>query len=262
MLLSCSLATHTQQQASLDLLNKLSERAETQSQKLEAVQQKLDELETKQQEFNERVNQSAQADSDTSNSQAPVAGELVTAGNASPASDVKTNTSSSEIFGRVEWLWLAEIERYLAAEMDTALEFSIIYAENIMRFERDGEPWLRFTILRNEWPSTVETKLLGTDKQRYLGENSLIKGLRVRLPVSVGLFNDKSEFLVIEQKRNYPQVVLGKNFLTDVALVDVSKKYLKKRNTEFIEREAARHQQYKDPAKAEFSASQGEVSAP
>lgn len=138
------------------------------------------------------------------------------------------NAQGKLSLGRVEWIWLPKQGRYLAAQLDTSAPISILFAENVVSFERDGDRWLRFNISRDKWDSTVEAKLHKTEKFSYYGLAS-VKGPLVDLPVRVADFNDEIRFIVIEKKKDYPQMILGKNFLTDVATVDVSNKYLQKK---------------------------------
>ncbi|WP_096085420.1 RimK/LysX family protein [Agaribacterium haliotis] len=132
------------------------------------------------------------------------------------------------IFGRVEWLWLKPAASYFSAQLDTALEMSLIYADDITHFERDGEPWLRFFLLNKQ----LESPVLGSEKVRYLGASA--KGAVVSLPIELASIDESIKFMVLARKRDNPHVVLGRNFLTDMALVDVSLKYTVERNSDYL----------------------------
>ena len=157
--------------------------------------------------------------------------------------------SGKMALGRVEWLWLVEAERYFASQLDTGLALSLVYAGSPMVFERDGERWLRFSIERNNWSSTVEARVKGSEKVSSLGGNQ-IKGHVVSLPVQLGSFSGELEFLVIEKTKKYPQFILGKNFLTDIAIVDVSEKYLKQKNPEYVRTESERREAHEQAQKS------------
>ncbi len=141
--------------------------------------------------------------------------------------------------GRVEWLWMPELQRYFSVPLDTALDLSVMYASDIQRFERDGEKWVRFTLVRNEWPTQVEAEFVRSDKIRYLGGTTELKGPVVRQRVLLNGFNDVIEFLLLPSKEEYPQIILGRNFLTDVASVDVALKYTVKRDAKNLSAEEA-----------------------
>ena len=148
------------------------------------------------------------------------------------------------IVGRVEWLWLPELQRYFAAQLNTVLSTSMIYADDIQPFERNGKRWLRFGIERAEWRSTVEARVLGQTKVAYLGDDKAFRGTLIALPIILGGFADEIEFVVVQKKKSYPQIVLGKNYLTDVAAVDVALKYTVKKRSDFESLEKLRHQAY------------------
>lgn len=149
------------------------------------------------------------------------------------------------VLGRVEWLWLPQLERYFSVQVDTGLSISLLFADDIMFFERDGERWLRFSIERQSWPSVMEAKLLRSDKVDITGGSS-IKGQIVSLPVKLAHFSDDIEFLVTAKKQRYPQIVLGKNLLTDIALVDVSEKYRVQKQPEFVRAEGEQKRLYEE----------------
>lgn len=250
---ACGVATQTKQQESLSLLESVTENLEEQNQQLLRLREKLEAVQEQQEGFEQRMSSTVEKLEKTSSRAAHADAGVAT--NVAVTKPKASETATGlQVLGRVEWLWFAEQQRYFAAELDSALDLSIIYAGDVMRFERDGQPWVRFTLLRNEWPSVVEASLINADRQRYLGEKTEIKGYRVQLPVALGSFSDKSHFLVVERNRNYPQVVLGKNFLTDVALVDVSRKYLVKRRQALVAKEKHQHQEFKQ-SRAAFSSS-------
>ena len=149
-----------------------------------------------------------------------------------------TEPQDKTVLGRVEWLWFVEQHRYFAAQIDTVLELSVIFSDNLMSFERDGKKWLRFTVERNDWASEFEAPVKRSEKINTFGGASL-KGSVIVLPISLASHQDAIEFLVVQKKRDYPQVVLAKNFLTDVAVVDVAKKYTTKQRAAYLQLEAA-----------------------
>jgi hypothetical protein len=243
---SCELATQTKQQQSLDALVLLSQDLKLQQQRLEQLQEQITSLSVQQERYVNDVTATLQKLNAHAAESKAAAREGSRRSLSVDASAKDSTALGMDVLGRVEWLWLSEQQRFFAAELDSALDTSIIYASDVMRFERDGQPWVSFTLRRNDWPSRVETKMIQAGRQYYLGERPSIKGYRVRLPVALGKFNDMSEFLLVERHRDYPQIVLGKNFLTDVAVVDVSRKYIVKRSAGRTEQEALRRKLYMD----------------
>ena len=162
---------------------------------------------------------------------------------------------SKSVIGRVEWLWLPDMQRYFAGQLNTALDESLIYADDMMRFEREGDPWLRFSVERQGWPSEVEARITAQKRFSYPGTTQVLKAPVVSLPVELSGFSDAIDFLVIERKKTYPQFVVGRNFLTDIALVDVSQKYIFDRDPERIKLEAERKKAFDQRAKKESDSS-------
>lgn len=174
------------------------------------------------------------------------------------------------ILGRVEWLWHSQAQRFFAAQLDSAQPLSVLYADELKRFERDGKKWLRYTISRNEWSTQIEAPIVRQEKLRDTYPVQTIKGPVVRHPVRIANFGDELELIVVPRKKNYPQIVLGRNFLTDVALVDVALKYTVKRDDGLLAIEAEREKMYlleqgeasafvSDSSKSNLSAEKDEV---
>lgn len=167
---------------------------------------------------------------------------------------VLSSGASKLNLGRVEWLWLVSAERYFAAQLRSGLDTSLVFADKPMLFERDGERWLRFSVERNDWSSELSARVERSTKIQQL-DGSQLKGYVVLLGIQVADFKDEIEFLVLERQATYPQFVLGKNFLTDIALLDVSEKYLHKKKTEFIRAESIKKQAH-EAEKSEIKAAE------
>lgn len=159
-------------------------------------------------------------------------------------SEASSALGEKSVVGRVEWLWLPDAKRYFASQVNTALDESIIYADDIVRFEREGKPWLRFTVERNDWSTEIEARVSGHKRFSYPASTQVVKTPVVSIPIALSDYNNTIEFLVIERKKTYPQFAMGRNFLTDIAVVDVSQKYLLGRDAGRIKLESAEEKQY------------------
>jgi hypothetical protein len=111
------------------------------------------------------------------------------------------------------------------AKVDTGANTSSLHAVNIEPFDRDGVPFLRFRVPLGDVCRVVEAPLHkrgvvksseGWKDERYFVEADLFLG-GVHAPILLSL-NDRSSML-------YP-VLLGRSFLRDRYLVDVSRKFL------------------------------------
>lgn len=132
--------------------------------------------------------------------------------------------NSKHIIGAIENVRLVPPNVVLKARIDTGAKTTSIDAQNIVPFERDGKEWVRFNWIIGEKEYTIERKIIktilikrhGDDSQRrYVVKMRIILG-KVSQLISVNL-NDREEY-------KYP-VLIGRNFLRDYFIVDVSKKH-------------------------------------
>ena len=132
------------------------------------------------------------------------------------------------IIGAVEEVELPDYKVSLNARIDTGATTTSINAQNIKKFERDGKKWVKFEIHNEsgklvalEKPVTrmVNIKRHGADDQiRYA----------VKLKLKLGKVNTVSEVTLADRaKFTYP-LLIGRSFLTDMAIVDVSKEFTTK----------------------------------
>lgn len=131
---------------------------------------------------------------------------------------------TKKIIGAVEHVRLVPPNIVLKARIDTGAKTTSIDAQQITPFERDGKQWVRFVCLDGKKEHTIEKKVIKTVQIKRHGEesqNRYVVKMRIVLGdvsqlVSVNL-NDRGAY-------TYP-VLIGRNFLQDYFIVDVSKKY-------------------------------------
>lgn len=128
------------------------------------------------------------------------------------------------IVGAVEWVAVGRSELMMEARIDTGADTTSIHADNIQLVEKDGRRYVRFVLVEPETGRQVRQEL--RLRRRVLIKQS--NGLRdrrfvVRMWVAVGdarshidvNLTDRSDF-------EYPMLI-GRNFLTDSLIVDVSR---------------------------------------
>ncbi|QBQ55634.1 ATP-dependent zinc protease [Nitrosococcus wardiae] len=134
------------------------------------------------------------------------------------------------IMGWVERVALIPWGAELKAKLDSGAKTSSLHAEDIERFEKDGEEWVRFII---------ELEGKGEEMEQLHVEQPLVRNVRIkrhkgnakRRPVVNLKFclNGRSyetQFSLVDRSQlNYP-LLLGRRFLKDVALIDPSKTFL------------------------------------
>ena len=133
------------------------------------------------------------------------------------------------ILGQEENVLVEPYNLLLRARIDSGAKTSSIDARNIEEFERDGKKWVRFTLVdrRNNKPYIIEKRLLRRVDivQSALG-GEYDERLVVKLKIKIGDFSDFSEFTLKNRDHMDFPVLIGRSFLQDIAIVDVSGKDL------------------------------------
>ncbi|MEQ8689482.1 MAG: RimK/LysX family protein, partial [Pseudomonadales bacterium] len=101
-------------------------------------------------------------------------------------------------------------------------------AENVTPFERDGEDWVRFDLIDKDTNVSIELPV-----ERYVRviQQSDKEGTRrpvVRMRIMLGNVKDSFDFTLADRSHLEQNMILGRNFLTDIAIVDVGRQYVQK----------------------------------
>src|SRR5690606_19949578 len=128
-----------------------------------------------------------------------------------------------QLVGERERVLLNAIDVLLPARINTGITTSQLDARNIQMFERNGEEWVRFTVMDRgtDTPHELERKRL-----RYVqagtGEASVRRPI-VELRTTIGKVTQNSEFVLVDRTTQPFPLLIGRNVLRDVMLVDVSR---------------------------------------
>ena len=130
------------------------------------------------------------------------------------------------VVGELERVWIDPPGASLIARMDTGASSSSLHAAKLVEFERDGDDWVRFEIAFDGQTTTVERPV-----ERYVRvyQQADVEGTRrpvVRLRVALGDIQDTFDFTLANRAHLDQEVLLGRNFLKDVALVDVGRQFV------------------------------------
>lgn len=133
---------------------------------------------------------------------------------------------SKIIVGKNEYIYIPSEKLKLKAKIDTGATTTSIHALNIKPFERDGKKWIKFDLVDTD--GKLINKALPISRTVYIkrhgakNQKRYVVKMRINLATSSQLVDvtltDRSKF-------TYP-VLIGKNYLNGVILVDVSKKYI------------------------------------
>jgi hypothetical protein len=135
-------------------------------------------------------------------------------------------SSSKQLVGELEQVWLQNLQLALPARIDTGAETASLDARNIELFERDGRRWVRFEILH---PDTGEPLLIERKLKRMVAiiQSNTAEAERrpvIKLGVTIGSISQTAEFTLSNRSHLDYQLLIGRNILQDVMVVDVSKK--------------------------------------
>ncbi|MEH6634968.1 MAG: RimK/LysX family protein [Halioglobus sp.] len=134
--------------------------------------------------------------------------------------------ASKLVVGELEQVWLQNLNFALPARIDTGAETASLDARNIELFERNGRRWVRFEIVH---PGTGESLLLERKLKRMvvIFQSNTAEAERrpvIKLGITIGNISQMAEFSLSNRAHLDYQLLIGRNILQDVMVVDVSKK--------------------------------------
>ncbi|AAU92665.1 MULTISPECIES: ATP-dependent zinc protease family protein [Methylococcus] len=131
------------------------------------------------------------------------------------------------VMGWLESVFLLPWNLRLTAKLDTGAKTSALHSDNIQRFNRDGREWVRFTLESEDDDKTVVVER-PLERTVYIKERH--KGSSKREVVTLTLCKNgreyQTEFTLVDRSNfNYP-LLLGRSFLSDVAVVDAGETFV------------------------------------
>ena len=132
------------------------------------------------------------------------------------------------VVGELEQVWIDPPGISLHARVDTGATSNSLHAEELVEYERDGDDWVRFYVLTSDGEDRIEIERKVIRYVRVFqqadpeGSRRPVISMRLRL----GDVQDTFEFTLADRSHLNYQILLGRNFLTDVALVDVGRQFV------------------------------------
>lgn len=132
--------------------------------------------------------------------------------------------TDKQIVGLREQALIAGLNVVMQARISTNVGYSVIDARNIQMFERNSEEWVRFTIYN---PETKEPHVLERKRLRFQTVQTATSPNPDRRPVveirfTIGKLSQRGEFVLADRSDSEFPILIGRNLLRDVMLVDVS----------------------------------------
>jgi hypothetical protein len=131
------------------------------------------------------------------------------------------------VVGEVENFYLADPGMVHVARIDSGAETSSLDARNITRFERDGVNWVRFDVPLPDTDDfvTLEREISRRVKIIQASTEEKERRVVVELQFMIGNHHQQAEFTLTSREHLSHVVLVGRNILRDVMLVDVGKEY-------------------------------------
>lgn len=111
------------------------------------------------------------------------------------------------------------------ARIDSGAETSSLDARNITRFERDGNNWVRFDVPvpNSEDMVTLEREISRRVRIIQSSTDESERRVVVELQFMIGNHRQQAEFTLTNREHLSHTVLVGRNILRDVMLIDVAR---------------------------------------
>ena len=137
---------------------------------------------------------------------------------------LRKSLSNKTVVGAVEWALIdfGSYQNVSQARMDTGASTSSISARNIAEFERNGKRWVRFTLADDQ----VVSLLLERYAEVRQASSEKDKRWVVKLGIKLGTISQVAEFTLKDRSHLSYDVLVGRNLLRDLMVVDVARRYV------------------------------------
>lgn len=136
-------------------------------------------------------------------------------------------TDDKTVLGALEHVYLDPPGLEFSARIDSGARTSSVNAMDIVEFERDGKPFVKFNLTNPQTGELIEItrRLRRHVKIKERGDREAQRRPVVRMRVLIANISEQIDFTLENRSKFKHQVLIGRNLLSDLAIVDVSKKY-------------------------------------
>jgi len=132
--------------------------------------------------------------------------------------------------GAVEQVRLVDEKITYAARIDTGADFSSIGVYNIKTFERDSENWVRFSLEDDAAATRFEYPIFDTIRIKVSSTETADR-IEIKMDIELGGVKYKNQIFNLADRSHLKyQLLIGRSFLRDIAVVDVSRRNLQRSN--------------------------------
>lgn len=142
--------------------------------------------------------------------------------------ETAVNTETKTLLGELEYVHLDPPGLAFSARIDTGARTSSLNAIDIVEFERDGKPFVKFKMHHPQSGELIELtrRLRRHVRIKERGDKEAQRRPVVRIRVMLADINEQIDFTLENRSKFKHQVLIGRNLLSDLAIVDVSKKFI------------------------------------
>ncbi len=153
--------------------------------------------------------------------------QLVAAVVVEPEQEKNRTVNDKLLVGRVEYVTLQADQLTLKAKIDTGAKTSSLHALDLTAFERDGEKWVRFAMLdpKTDKKISFESRVVKETKVKQQDAQTQLRPT-VSMSITFGTVEEQINFTLTDRSGYLYQVLIGRNFLRDRAIVDVSHTFI------------------------------------
>ncbi len=136
-------------------------------------------------------------------------------------------TKEIPIYGYIENIYIDNGRLKLKAKLDSGAKTSSLNALEAVEFERDGKDWIKFYMTNPENKEKVafERQIRRYTKIKQHGTANQKRPV-VMMEIQLGNTRVEREFSLVSRDKFIYQVLLGRNFINGIALIDVSRTFL------------------------------------
>jgi len=134
------------------------------------------------------------------------------------------------LLGEIEDIELPDQDLILEARIDTGAETSSLGVYKLTKFERDGKDWVKFRMNPSKKAVIHEYPVHDDVRIKMREETASEARFEIKLDVKLGGKTYRNQLFNLASRRHFEyQVLIGRNFLRDIAVVDVGTKHQLKR---------------------------------
>lgn len=139
-------------------------------------------------------------------------------------------SSKKMVLGEIEDIVLLDHDAEFEARIDTGAETSSLGVYKLMQFERDGKDWVKFALESGRKAEIYEYPVHDNVRIKQREAAGTEARLEIELDIQVGKKEYRKQLFNLADRNHYDyQVLIGRSFLRDIAVVDVGTKHQLKR---------------------------------